>query len=406
MTEENQDVPLNIKIGQEQGLFFFNELSPGSAFWLPNGVRVYNKLQSFIRDEYYKRGFQEVITPIIAKEELWQISGHLDKYKSNIFCIEDGCGEDKEIYYMKPMQCPLACMLYKHQNISYRQLPLRLADFGDLHRNELRGSLKSLFRNKKFKQDDAHIYCTQSQIKSEMNNCLEFLNTVYGIFNYHFDVKLSTRPNEYIGDISVWDSAEKQLAEVLNESGLKWELDPQSGAFYGPKIDIQLTDSLGRKHQCATIQLDFNLPERFKLEYIDEKGQPQRPVMIHRAIYGSFERFIAILLEHTNGKLPFWLNYHQVAILPITDKFNDYAHQVKNRLMEYKYYVDVDDSDLQLGKKVSNAQLKHYNYILVVGQNEQKNNTVSIRYRDNDVKKVVSIDDLISELTQCVKDFK
>lgn len=406
MAEDNQDIPLNIKIGQEQELFFFNEFSPGSAFWLPNGVRVYNKLQTFIRDEYYKRGFQEVKTPIIAKEELWEISGHLSKYKDSMFCIEDGEGEDKEVYYMKPMQCPLHCMMYKHQHISYKQLPLRLADFGDLHRNELRGSLRSLFRNKKFAQDDAHVFCTAAQIKGEIKSCLAFLTDVYGIFGFQFEVALSTRPDKYIGDIKVWDDAEKQLADVLNESGFKWTVKEKDGAFYGNKIDIQLTDSLGRKHQCATIQLDFNLPECFKLEYIDDKGVPQRPVMIHRAIYGSFERFIAVLLEHTNGKLPFWLNYHQVVVIPITNAFDNYAHFVKQKLMEYKYYVDVDDSDLQLNKKISNAQLKHYNYILVVGKNEVNDNTVSIRYRDNNTKKTVKIDELLEELAQNVKEFK
>ncbi|ARF12392.1 threonyl-tRNA synthetase [Klosneuvirus KNV1] len=425
MTEEIID---HRKIGITQELFFFSEHSPGSTFWLPNGTIIYNKLQQFIRDEYYKRGFQEVKSPIIAKSSLWKISSHWQVYKKNMFCFDcdndvneddkdnnqvneddkdnNQINDDENMYAMSAMNCPKHCLIYQFHNRSYRELPLRFADFGSLHRNELRGALTGLTRTKCFAQDDAHVFCTQSQIKSEMKSCLEFLNTVYGIFGYHFDVKLSTRPDQYIGELAVWDLAEKQLAEVLNESGLKWEMALQDGAFYGPKIDIQLTDSLNRKHQCATIQLDFNLPERFKLEYVDEKGQSQRPVMIHRAIYGSFERFIAILLEHTNGKLPFWLNYHQVAILPITDKFNEYAHQVKNRLMEHKYYVDVDDSDLLLNKKVSNAQLKHYNYILVVGKNEQKNNTVSIRYRDNDVKKVVLIDDLISELVNNVKEFK
>ena len=395
------------KIGIDHELFFLHEYSPGSAFWLPNGTKIYGKLMSFIRDEYIKRGFQEVQTPVIAKEELWEISGHAKEYKDDMFYLEKN-SDDSSQYAMKPMQCPLHCLMFKYRNRSYKELPLRLADFGSLHRNELSNTLRGLFRGKKFTQDDAHVFCTYDQIKSEMLNALDFLTFVYGKFGFEFTVGLSTRPDNFIGEIEVWDKAEKELTDVLNESELKWNIKEKDGAFYGPKIDIHLTDSLGRQHQCATIQLDFQLPSDkcFKLEYLDEKGELIRPVMIHRAIYGSFERFIAILCEHYNGKWPFWLNPKQIKVIPISEKHLDYANFVAEALRKGKCYVDVDITDNRIAKKISNAQLEFYNYMLVVGDKEANNNTVNVRYRDNDVKKLFTIDELIKELDQNVADFK
>lgn len=409
MAEEN-----NIdhrKIGIEQELFFFHELSPGSAFWLPNGTRIYNKLMNFIRDEYFKRGFDEVQTPNIGKQELWEISGHWQKYKEDMFCLEcnsDPNDPDKSQYAIKPMQCPFHCLMFKHTTRSYKELPLRLADFGSLHRNEASGALKGLLRGKKFTQDDSHIFCTPAQIKSEMHGALDFLTYVYGRFGFQFEVGLSTRPEKFIGEIEVWDKAEKELTEVLNESGLKWSEHLKDGAFYGPKIDIHLTDSLGRKHQCATIQLDFQLPskERFDLKYVDEDGELKTPVIIHRAIYGSFERFIAILCEHYGGKWPLWLNPRQIKVVPISEKHLDYANQIRDELRKYKYYVDVDESDNTVPKKVREAQLQMYNYIIVVGQKEIDTNTVNIRYRDTDAKKVCSISELLVELNSNIEEFK
>ena len=399
------------KIGIDQELFFFHELSPGSAFWLPNGTKIFNKLQNFIRDEYFKRGFQEVMSPILGKQELWEISGHWQKYKDDMFCLEcnnDSDDSDKSQYAMKPMQCPLHCLMFKFRNRSYKELPLRFGDFGPLHRNEATGSLRGLLRGKKFCQDDAHIFCTYNQIKSEMQNALEFLTHVYSKFGFQFEVSLSTRPEEFIGEIEVWDKAEKELTEVLNDSGLQWSECKFGGAFYGPKIDIHLTDSLNRKHQCATIQLDFQLPskERFDLKYVDENGEYQTPVMIHRAIYGSFERFIAILCEHYNKKWPFWINPNQIAVLPISEKFLSYANHVKDELRKHKFYVDVDESSNTIPKKIRNAQDEQYNYILVVGQKEIDTNTVNVRYRDNDTKKMISIGELIVELDNNIIEFK
>lgn len=402
-SEHNDNVPLNIRIGIDHELFFFNEYSPGSCFWLPNGTRIYNKLIEFIRDEYFKRGFQEVITPIIAKKDLWEISGHWEKYKEHMFCFD--C-DDTE-YALKGMNCPLHCTIFKHRNRSYHELPLRLADFGSLHRNELRGALTSLFRNRKFCQDDAHIFCTYDQIKQEMHGAIDFLVLVYQKFGFVFKVGLSTRPEKFIGEIEIWNQAEKELTDVLNDSGLEWYVKEGDGAFYGPKIDVHLTDSLGREHQCATIQLDFQLPNRFKLEYVDKDSEYKTPVIIHRAIYGSFERFIAILCEHYNGKWPFWLSPKQVIIIPITNKHLEYAHKVMHELRLSKYYVDIDTTDRKLDKKIREAQIAQYNYMIIVGQKEIDTNTINIRYRNNDNNnKVCSVQDLLKEFDANIKEFK
>ncbi len=397
---EEQSDHRNIGIAQE--LFFFDDTSPGSCFWLPNGTRIFNKLQSMIRDEYYKRNFQEVMTPIMAKDDLWKISGHWDNYRDNMFCLS--C--DNSEYALSPMNCSKHCIMFKHQARSYKELPLRLADCGALHRNELSGSLTGLTRVRLFRQDDSHIFCTFSQIKSEIKSALGFLSDVYAKFGFQYELNLSTRPEKFIGEIETWVQAEQMLAEALNENGVKWTICEQSGAFYGPKIDVHLTDSLGRKHQCGTIQLDFQLPQRFELKYVDEKGELQTPVIIHRAIFGSFERFIAILIENFNGFWPIWLNPRQIKIIPVSEKFLDYAKQVKSDLMKHKFFIDIDESDNTLPKKIRAAQIEKYNYILVVGQKEVDSNTVNVRYRDNDDKKVVSVDEFAKEVQQNIDLFK
>lgn len=411
-TEENNkldDIPLNIRIGIDQELFFFDETSPGCCFFLPNGTIIFNKLQNLIREEYFKRGFQEVKTPIILKEQLWEISGHLEKYKENMFCIKNGEDDEsnKELFYLSPMNCPKHCLIFKHRVRSYKEIPLRLADFGTLHRNELSNSLRSLFRTKSFHQDDSHIICSRAQIKSEIDNCIDFLMYIYGIFGFKIDVELSTRPNEYIGELSLWNEAEKHLADSLNiHFKNHWTKAEFDGAFYGPKIDIHLTDSLGRKHQCATIQLDFNLPIRFELNYVDENQQYQTPVIIHRAIYGSFERFIGILCEHYNGKWPFWLNPLGIVVIPLNYSLLDYANEILSKLKEHKFYVNMDNSDDTLNKKIRNAQKAQYNYILVIGQKEKDTSTINVRYRDSDNKKIMTLNCLIFELSENIKNFK
>lgn len=287
------------KIGRKQDLFFFHELSPGSCFFQPKGTYIYNTLLNFIKEEYRKRGFQEVITPNIFKTDLWKVSGHWDHYAENMFSFKT---REKDEFVLKPMNCPGHCLMFAHKIRSHRELPLRFADFGVLHRDEPNGSLTGLTRVRRFQQDDAHIFCKADQVQSEIDSCLEFLSHVYGTFGFEFSLELSTRPDSYLGDLDVWNRAESALEKSLDKFGSPWKLSKGDGAFYGPKIDITITDALKRAHQCGTIQLDFLLPQRFKLTYDSENDVKNTPVMIHRAIFGSLERFIAILIEHFGGE--------------------------------------------------------------------------------------------------------
>jgi threonyl-tRNA synthetase len=369
------------EIGLKQKLFYFHESSPGSCFFLPRGTMIYNTLIDFIRREYRNRGYQEIITPNIYNKNLWETSGHWKYYSKNMFKIE----LDNDTYALKPMNCCGHCLIFENTNRSYRELPLRFADFGVLHRNEAHGALTGLTRVRRFQQDDAHIFCTEEQIESEINNCLDFLKYVYGIFGFEFSLALSTRPESYSGTLEVWEKAEKQLAMSLDKSGFKWTTNPGDGAFYGPKIDITIKDAIGRNHQCATIQLDFNLPERFGLSYQKSDGSNGRPVMIHRAILGSVERMIAILVENYDGKWPFWLSPRQICIIPVDPKFNDYANEVYQIYHTNGFNVELDTSTDKLNKKIRNAQIEQFNFIFVVGEKEQKSGTVNVRTRDSNV---------------------
>merc|ERR1712226_977255 len=370
------------KLGREQDLFFFHELSPGSCFFQPKGAHIYNKLVEFIKEGYWKRGFQEVVSPNIYNSKLWKTSGHWDHYSDNMFKIDI----EKEMYGLKPMNCPGHALIFDHRIRSWRELPLRMADFGVLHRNELSGALTGLTRVRRFQQDDAHIFCRPDQVKEEMRGAFDFLKHVYSTFGFTYNLRLSTRPEKYEGEIETWDHAEKMIEEALNESGLPWKLNPGDGAFYGPKIDITLKDALNRQHQCATIQLDYQLPRKFNLEYVDDKGEKKRPVMIHRAILGSVERMIAVLTENFGGKWPFWLSPRQVMVVPVGPAFNEYAVKVKDQLKSVGFMCDADlDNSNTMNKKVRNAQLAQYNFIFVVGEREKENNTVNIRTRDNKV---------------------
>ncbi|XP_046661414.1 threonine--tRNA ligase 1, cytoplasmic-like isoform X2 [Homalodisca vitripennis] len=382
------------KLGREQELYFFHELSPGSCFFQPRGAHIYNKLIEFIRSEYRKRGFQEVVTPNIFNAKLWQTSGHWEHYADNMFSFD----VEKEMFALKPMNCPGHCLVFDHRPRSWRELPLRMADFGVLHRNELSGALTGLTRVRRFQQDDAHIFCAVPQIKAEITGALDFLRHVYGVFGFTFQLCLSTRPDKFLGDIAVWEEAEKQLADSLNDFGEPWRENPGDGAFYGPKIDITIMDALRRNHQCATIQLDFQLPIRFNLAYINEAGEKTRPVIIHRAILGSVERMIAILTESYAGKWPFWLSPRQIMIIPVGPPFNDYAEKVKDQLYNAGFVCEVDsDAGDTMNKKIRNAQLAQYNFILVVGEREQTAETVNVRTRDNVIHGELNIPDLISK---------
>merc|ERR1740138_1898073 len=325
------------KVGLQQKLFFFDALSPGSAFMEPHGARIYTGLISFIRDQYWLREYTEVVTPNVYNFDLWHTSGHALHYKDDMFCFE----VEGQEFGMKPMNCPGHCLMFKHDVRSWRDLPMRYADFGVLHRNELSGALTGLTRVRRFQQDDGHIFCTVAQIKQEVANVLDMIQTVYGFLDMTFMLKLSTRPENFLGDINVWDRAEMLMTEALNEysaaTGTPWSLNPGDGAFYGPKIDVQVFDALKRTFQCATAQLDFVLPERFNLSYqtAGDDGSAagsERPVLVHRAVLGSVERMIAILTEHFAGKWPFFLSPRQALVVPVSKAFNDYALEVQNQL--------------------------------------------------------------------------
>ncbi|XP_066245938.1 threonine--tRNA ligase 1, cytoplasmic isoform X1 [Euwallacea similis] len=385
------------KIGKEQELFFFHELSPGSCFFQPRGAHIYNTLVELMKKEYRKRGFQEVVSPNIYNAKLWQTSGHWAHYAENMFSFD----VEKEKFALKPMNCPGHCLIFDNRIRSWRELPLRLADFGVLHRNELSGALTGLTRVRRFQQDDAHIFCAPEQIKQEMKGCLDFLKHIYSVFGFTFDLVLSTRPEKYLGEIEIWNEAEKALSESLDDFGEAWKENPGDGAFYGPKIDITIRDALNRAHQCATIQLDFQLPIRFNLNFVSESGEKRRPVIIHRAILGSVERMIAILTESYGGKWPFWLSPRQVMVVPVGPNYDEYAEEVKQKLYEAGIMaeVDVDHGDT-LNKKIRNAQLAQFNFILVVGEKEKSSNTVNVRTRDNVVHGEVSVEDLLGKLVR------
>ncbi|KAK4983167.1 threonyl-tRNA synthetase [Elasticomyces elasticus] len=431
------------KIGQDQELFFFHQMSPGSCFFLPHGMIIYNALQAFLRSEYWRRGYQEVQSPNMYNSALWKQSGHWQHYKDDMFTFE----VEKDQWALKPMNCPGHCLLFAHRERSYRELPMRIADFGVLHRNEASGALTGLTRVRRFQQDDTHIFCTNDQIEQEISGLFDFLRTVYGKFGFTFKMKLSTRPDKFLGDVATWDSAEKRLTQTLDdfvkEGGSQWELNPGDGAFYGPKIDITISDALKRDFQCATIQLDFQLPQQFNLEYrtaeaaeaksADAKpadapiasappAQPDsaavpkdqgsfrreltpgcaRPVMIHRAIYGSFERFIAILTEHFAGKWPFWLSPRQVLIVPVMPAANDYVLEVQKIVRDRGMHADVDVSGNTMKYKIRVGQMQQYNFIFVLGAEEEKARSVNIRNRDDlatqNKGELVPLDDAVEML--------
>ncbi|KAH9474803.1 threonyl-tRNA synthetase [Psilocybe cubensis] len=369
------------KIGKDQELFFFNDLSPGSCFFLPHGTRIYNSLVELMRQEYFKRGYQEVISPNMYNSKLWETSGHWQNYKDDMFVLD----VEKEKWALKPMNCPGHCLIFDSRDRSYKELPIRMAEFGIIHRNEASGALTGLTRVRRFVQDDTHVFCMPSQLEDEISALFDFMQHIYGLFGFEFHLELSTRPDNYLGEIETWNVAEEQLTQALNKHYPgKWEINPGDGAFYGPKIDITIRDALRRSFQCATIQLDFQLPERFNLRYrsADESVMP-RPVIIHRAILGSLERFIAIITEHFAGKWPFWLSPRQILVIPVAAPYKDYAAEITNRLTSLGLYADVDNGENTLPKKIRNGEIAQYNFILVVGQEELDARSVNVRNRDD-----------------------
>lgn len=364
------------KLGKELDLFSFHAEGTGFPFWHPNGMLLYNTIMDFCRREHLAAGYQEIKTPIILNEELWHRSGHWDKYRDNMYFTTI----DETVHAVKPMNCPGGLLVYNSSAHSYREFPLKFCEFGLVHRHEKAGVLHGLFRVRQFTQDDAHIFCLLSQIEDQIAEVIAFITRIYATFGFNdYKIELSTRPEKYIGSLDVWAQAEKALQNVLESQKIQYQLNPGDGAFYGPKIDFHVKDSIGRTWQCGTIQLDFAMPERFELEYADADGTKKRPVMIHRALLGSMERFIGILIENYGGALPVWLSPVQVRILPIADRFIGYANTVKNALQKAGIRADIDSRSEKIGYKIRSAETQKVPFMAIIGEKEESINTVSVR---------------------------
>jgi threonyl-tRNA synthetase len=384
------------KLGRELDLFDFYDVAPGAPFWLPNGMILVRELEKFARERLDAQGYQEISTPMLVNKKLWEESGHWELYQDNMFKLE----VEGEIFSLKPMNCPEASFVYKRSLRSYRDLPLRFSEMGRDHRNERSGTLTGLVRVRQFTQDDAHLFCRPDQLQDELTALLDLVRDWYKTFDLQPSYKLSTRPAKRLGTEAQWDDAEKALHEALRSNGLQYALNPGDGAFYGPKIDIDVGDALGRSWQIATIQVDLTMvPERFKLEYIDSDGQPKRPVVIHRAIFGSYERFIGIITEHYAGAFPTWLAPVQARVLPVSEKFLDYARTVHRRLRDARIRAELDDRNEKLGYKVRDAQVRKVPYMLVVGGREAEQGTVSLRARTGEDRGAVPLDRVVADLT-------
>ena len=387
------------KIGKELDLYSFQEEAPGMPFFHANGTFIWNALVDFVSDKMIKRNYEINKTPIILNQSLWLQSGHWDHYKDNMYFTKI----DDQDFAVKPMNCPGNILIYKAHQYSYRDLPIRAGEFGLVHRHELSGVLSGLFRVRCFTQDDAHVFCTKEQMKEEILDLINFIDEVYTTFGFSYHMELSTRPEKAMGDPQLWNLAENTLKEVLDSTKKEYKVNEGDGAFYGPKIDFHLNDAIGRTWQCGTIQLDFQMPEKFDLTYEGPNNQKIRPVMIHRAILGSVERFLGILVEHFEGKFPLWISPIQVIVLPIADRHNDYAKEISNKLKENGFRVDIDKASLTMNKKIRNAELRKINYILVVGDSEEKNKTINIRTRNNEILGEKDLDSFIKDLREEVE---
>lgn len=388
------------KLGQEMKLFSMHEEGPGFPFFHPRGMVLRNILESFWREEHEREGYGEIRTPIILNESLWRQSGHWDHYKENMYFTKI----DDEDYAIKPMNCPGAILIYRTDLHSYRDFPLRLAEMGLVHRHELSGALHGLFRVRSFTQDDAHIFCLPDQIEDEVSGVIRLANHIYEVFGFKYKIELSTRPDDFMGTIEEWDRATESLKRALEANGLEYEINEGDGAFYGPKIDYHLEDAIGKTWQCGTIQLDFQMPERFDITYVDRDNEKKRPVMIHRALLGSMERFMGSLIEHYAGKFPLWLAPLQVKLLPISDKYVDYAKSVAGELKEHRIRVEVDEREEKIGYKVRAAQLEKVPLALVVGEKEAESHTVSVRKLGGEDLGVMGVDEIIKMIETKVKE--
>ena len=385
------------KLGKELELFFFDETAPGMAYWLPKGFTMMNVLIDFWRKEHTKRGYQEFSGPQLNSSVLWKTSGHWDHYKEDMFVLTDADGNEQAL---KPMNCPNSIKVYQTKMRSYKDLPLRFNDVDVIHRNEKSGQLNGLFRVRMFRQDDSHNYVTEKQIGTEIKNILELTKELYSVFGLDYVLTLSTRPDDYMGEIETWNRAEADLKKVMNEicGENNYRINEGDGAFYGPKIDIKMKDCLGREWQMGTIQLDFQLPQRFELYYIDEDGERKTPIMIHRAIFGSFDRFIGIITEHFAGAFPMWLSPVQIKILPIsTEKHAEYANKLAEKLDELGFRVEVDDRNEKIGYKIREAQVQKVPYMLVIGDKEIEEGTVGVRNRKDGDLGAMKLEDFIAK---------
>ena len=386
-------------LGQRLGLFMFNETAPGMPYWLPKGLILYNELIKFWREEHEKRGYKEIASPLINKSELYKISGHWDHYKDAMFIAHTDENED---YCLKPMNCPNAMIVFKMQPRSYKELPLRLSDTDRLHRFERSGTLNGLLRVRGFQQDDSHNFITEDMIESEYKEIFKICDRFYSIFGLKYSFRLSTRPEGFLGEIETWNKAEAILKKILKESGKKFEILEGDGAFYGPKVDIDMEDSLGRKWQMGTIQLDFQLPKRFELTYIDKDGKEKTPIVLHRVIYGSLERFIGVLLEHTNGRLPTWLSPIQVKVLSFTERNEKSAKKLFEELKEAGIRVELDTENGPVQGRVRDAELMKIPHILMIGDKEEAAKTIAVR-KDGKVKFGVKKEDFIQKIIEEIK---
>ena len=386
------------KIGKELGLFMFSEYGPGFPFWLPNGMTLRKTLEDFWYEEHKKEGYLFIKTPIMLNRDLWEISGHWANYQDNMYTSKI----DEKEFAIKPMNCPGGLLVYKNGLHSYRDFPLRLGELGQVHRHEASGALNGLFRVRTFTQDDAHIFLTEEQLEEEIIRLIAFIDRVYNIFGLSYEIELSTRPEEkYIGSIDVWNKAEEALAKACEHAGKTCKVNPGDGAFYGPKLDFHVKDSLGRVWQCGTIQLDMNLPERFDITYVDKDGSKKRPIMLHRVIFGSIERFIGIITEHFAGHFPTWLAPVQVNIIPVNSEYHlEYAEKVKEALEQIGVPVEIDHRDEKLGYRMRESQLRKIPYNLVLGDQEKETETVNVRKFGQKEEQKIKLEEFVQKIKE------
>ncbi|MDP9580375.1 threonine--tRNA ligase [Bacillus sp. ILBB4] len=385
------------KLGNELELFMFSDEAPGMPFYLAKGQMVKNQLEQFLRSVQEKHNYEEVRTPFMMNQQLWEKSGHWDHYKDNMYFSE----VDNAKFALKPMNCPGHMLIFKNKLHSYRDLPIRMGEFGQVHRHEFSGALNGLLRVRTFCQDDAHIFVTPEQIESEIKSVIELVDYIYKTFGFEYDIELSTRPEDSMGEDSLWELAESSLENVLKKLNFDYKLNEGDGAFYGPKIDFHIKDALKRSHQCATIQLDFQLPEKFDLNYINEKNEKQRPVVIHRAIFGSLDRFFGILIEHFGGVFPTWLAPVQVKVIPVSLKVHqEYAQEIKEALGKKGIRVELDNREQKLGYKIREAQVAKVPYILVLGDKEMESNSVNVRKHGEEKSETFNLDSFIEKLQE------